>query len=58
MRDTTLVGRLTSDLDIKYTKSGKMVGQFSIAITEKRASGDYTHFFDCVAWEKTCELMT
>lgn len=49
-----LAGNLTRDMEVKSTASGSYVGNFSIAVNERRPnkqSGeweDHPHFFDCV----------
>jgi len=42
-----LVGRLTRDMELRYTDGGFCIGSFSIAVGEKRKSEDVSHFFDC-----------
>lgn len=53
-----LIGRLTKDVEIKYTQSGKAVGSFSIAVQRafKNANGEReSDFINCVVWGKTAE---
>lgn len=53
-----LIGRLTKDVELKYTQSGKAVGSFSIAVQRafKNANGDReSDFINCVVWGKTAE---
>ncbi len=50
-----LIGRLTRDVEVSTTKGGKNVGSFSLAVD--KATGEGADFFDCVAWEKTAELL-
>src|SRR5699024_12677808 len=55
---TVLVGRLTKDVDLRYTQSGKGVGNFTIAINRpfKNAQGENeADFINCVAWGKQAE---
>ena len=47
-------GNICKDIDLKNTQSGKQVASFSIAINEGK---DKTEFVNCVAWEKTAELI-
>ena len=56
----TLAGRLTRDMDVRATKSGFPIGNFSIACNgiHKSASGDYEkvpNFFDCVVTGQRAE---
>ena len=54
-----LVGRITADVDIKMTTSGKKVCSFTLAVDDgKNADGSRrTQFPDCVAWEKSAEFL-
>lgn len=48
------VGRLTRDIEIRATSSGKKVTTFSLAC---RRNKDVTDFPKCVAWEQTADLL-
>ncbi|UTC13153.1 single-stranded DNA-binding protein [Latilactobacillus curvatus] len=53
-----LVGRLTRDVDLRYTSSGAAVGTFSIAVNRQftNANGDReADFINCVIWRKSAE---
>jgi|SRR5690625_1488862 len=55
---TVLVGRLTKDVDLRYTQSGKGVGNFTIAVNRpfKNQQGENeADFINCVAWGKQAE---
>lgn len=54
MNKIILIGRLTKDPDLRATKSGKSVTSFALAVNRR---DDGTDFINCVAWEKTAELM-
>lgn len=47
-------GNITRDIELKSTQGGKKVATFGIAINEGK---DKTTFLNCVAWEKTAELI-
>lgn len=47
-------GNVTKDPEIKSTTSGKKVVSFSVAVNKGK---DKTLFMNCVAWEKTAELI-
>lgn len=47
-------GNITRDIEVKSTQGGKKVATFGIAINEGK---DKTTFLNCVAWEKTAELI-
>ena len=48
-----LLGNLTKEAEVLKTKSGKKCARFTIALSEK----DKTAFVNCVAFEKTAELV-
>ena len=48
-------GNITKDIDLRTTTGGKQVANFSIAINEGK---DKTLFLNCVAWDKTGELIS
>ncbi len=51
-----LIGRLTKDVEVRTTTTGKNVGSFTLAVD--KSTGDGADFFDCVAWEKTADLLS
>ncbi len=64
MRDinvVVLVGRLTRDSELKYTKSGMPIARFSIAVNRSRKQDDQwvdeTSFFDIDFWGKGAEAV-
>lgn len=56
MNQVFLIGRLTKDPELKYSQSGKAFCRFSIAVA-KEFNRNETDFFDCVAWNKTAEII-
>ena len=56
MNQVALVGRLTRDIEINKTGTGKSVTNFTLAVKD-RFNKDKAHFIDCVAWEKQAELL-
>jgi single-strand DNA-binding protein len=55
-----LIGRITTDLDIKQTQSGKAYCNFSLAITmskDKETGNAKSEFPNCVVWEKSAEIL-
>ena len=55
---TTLTGRLTNDIELKYTPSGSAVGNFRLAVNRAftNPNGEReTDFINCVVWKKTAE---
>lgn len=56
----TGIGRLTKDVDMKYTPNGLAVARFTIAINRpyKNENGDYqADFINCVAFGKRAETI-
>lgn len=54
-----LVGRLTKEIDIKETETGKKVGTLSLAIPRsfKNMDGVYeTDFINCTLWEEKAKI--
>lgn len=53
-----LVGRLTRDVELKYTSNSAAVGTFSMAVNRQftNANGDReADFINCVIWRKSAE---
>lgn len=46
---TIILGRITKDVESKYTPGGCAVAEFSVAFDEYRKQGNVTHFLDVVA---------
>ena len=57
MNNVNLIGRLTKDVDLRYTQSGLAVGRFSVAIDRPKKDGqdNGADFPNCVAYGKTAE---
>lgn len=47
MNNVSLIGRITSDLELRQTQTGKSVVSFCIAVNKDKET---TYFIDCVAW--------
>ena len=55
MNKCIFLGRLTKDVEIITTNSGKAMGRFSIAVDRPYKNSDGSHvadFIPCVAWEQ------
>ena len=53
MNKIILIGRMSKDIEIRYTQNQKEVGNFDLAVNRnyKNANGEYdTDFFKCIAW--------
>lgn len=60
MNKVILMGRLTKDPDVKYTQTGKVVTQFTLAVERpfKDANGNKeADFIPIVVWGKAAELV-
>lgn len=59
---TILIGRLTRDIESKYTQTGTAVASFSLAVNYTTGSKDnrkeQVSFIDCTAWAGTAEILT
>jgi len=54
-----VIGRLTRDMELRYSSGGMAIGSFSIAVNRRVKKGDgwadEASFFDCTAFGKTAE---
>ncbi|MCT4420565.1 single-stranded DNA-binding protein [Leuconostoc falkenbergense] len=61
MNQVNLTGRLTKDVEVRYTQSGKAVGSGTIAVTRrfKNAEGNTkSDFIQYVVWGKSAETLS
>ena len=59
MNKVELIGRITNDLDLRYTQStNKAVLRFSIAINKKVNGENKADFINCVAWNNNAEFIS
>lgn len=56
MNNVSLIGRITKDIELRYTPSGKAVTKFTIAV-KRKYSKDESDFITIQAWDKTAELV-
>lgn len=57
MNTTILIGRLTSDLELRKTSNGTEVVNFTLAVPRK-FNRDETDFINCIAWRAQAENLT
>lgn len=57
MNKVILIGRLTKDVELRKTTQGTSVVSFTIAVN-RRSKEDGADFINCVAWNKTAELIS
>lgn len=55
MNVVILSGRLGQDPDVRYTKTGKAVASFSLAVN-KQGNNDSVDFVPIVAWQSLAEM--
>ena len=53
----TLMGRLTRDVELKQTPTGKEVCNFTIAVDDGYGDNKKTYFFNMVAWNATAKFI-
>ena len=58
MNSVNLIGRVAQDLELKQTTNGKSVVNFSLAVNEYSNGEQKTSFIDCVAWNRSAEILT
>ena len=56
MNSCNFVGRLTADIELRRTDSGKAVASYSLAIKRPRVA-DTTDFIEFVTWEQGAEYL-
>lgn len=60
INNIVLTGRLTKEIDLRYTSNGTAVGSFNLAVERnfKNAQGEReTDFISCVIWRKSAESL-
>lgn len=57
INNVSLTGRLTRDMDLRYTQSGTAVGTFTLAVDRqyKRDGEPTADFINCVIWRKSAD---
>jgi len=57
MNSINLIGRLTKDVELRYTSSGKAVANATLAV-DRRFQKDKTDFLNLVIWDKKAETLS
>ena len=52
---TIIIGRLTSEPELRYTPNGTACTEFSVAVNRKSGDRQDTLYLGCVAWNKLAE---
>lgn len=58
INNIVLTGRLTKDVDLRYTSTGTAVGSFTLAVDRKfkgQNGEKETDFINCIIWRKAAE---
>lgn len=62
MNNVSLIGRLTRDIELKYTQGGTAMARFTLAVDRqfknKETGEREVDFINCQAWGKTAEIMS
>ena len=58
MNKIILLGRLTKDIELKETVSGKSYTRVGLAVDRPFSKNKEVDFFNLVAWDKTAEMMS
>lgn len=60
INSVNLTGRLTRDIELRYTQGGTAVANFTLAVnrTFKKEGRPDADFISCVAWAKTAEVLS
>lgn len=56
MNKVVLIGRVTKDIEVRKTGTGKSFTRFTLAVN-RRGKDAGANFITCVAWEKTADLL-
>ena len=58
LNNVVLSGRLTKDVELKQSQSGKYYAQFTLAVDKLVGKEKQADFISCVAWEKLAEVLS
>lgn len=61
MNTVQLIGRLTKDVDLKFTQSGTAVGSFTLAVNRNYTNQQgerEADFINCVIWKKAADNLS
>lgn len=58
MNKIIIIGRITKDLELRSTSTGKHTVQFNIAVNEGTGDNQRTDFFEVNAWENNADFIT
>lgn len=52
INSVTLAGNLVRDAELILTSTGQSIARFTVAVEERTAKAEHTHFIDVVAWRE------
>ena len=55
LNQVTLIGRIATDVELRYTPNQNAVANFVIAVNRPKSKNDETDFIPVVAWRKQAE---
>lgn len=58
MNKVILMGRLTKDVELRYTQNNTPVATFTLAVNRKMSKEKETDFINIVAWNKNAEFVS
>ena len=56
MNKVFLIGNLTKDVELRESKSGILIGKFTIAVNERVGNEKKAHFIDVLTFKNTAEM--
>lgn len=57
MNKVILTGRITKDIELRYTQDQRAIVRFTLAVDRRTKDKNESDFISCIAWNKTAELM-
>ena len=57
MNKLEILGRLTKDVETRYTPNGKIIASFNVAVKRKMSKENESDFFNLTAFGKTAEFI-
>ncbi|MCU1493890.1 MAG: single-strand binding protein [Acidimicrobiaceae bacterium] len=55
MSETTIVGNIGQDPELRFTQSGKAICTLSVAVNRKKGEEYVSHWFDVTCWNELAE---
>lgn len=58
MNSVNLIGRVSTDIELKKTENGKSVVVFNLAVDRSYGENSKADFFPCVVWNEYADTMS